>query len=474
MTGALLINRAATSVLYVLIARHLGVSIFGQFSLVYTLYIIFQAPAIFGLTDLIVREVAKDKSNFGKYLINGQFIVLLSSLASLGLWVLTVHLLGYSLQVIRASYLLGLALIPFAMCMVCEAIFKAFERMQFIVYAFALANLAKIVLVWLLISQGFGLIQIVGLLVIIQGAILLIEWYFIYRYFSRFSWTIDLSFCRKLARVASTFLGISVFTMIFLRLNVIVLSKLQGDIEVGLYNAAFVLAYAFMFISMGIKEAVYPVLSRTYRDSLARFKQYVERSAEFLISLALPLSVGFFLLADSILLLVYKEEFVVAAPVMRFLGWMLVPLSFNRILGGALLATGQQRANLVITIVNSASLLVLSIVLIHKFGLIGAGMAALTSQVLSFALHYGVVSRRVFPISIARVSWKPVVSSLFLAGLLVLIREVCGLLMVMLLAAFLYSSVLIGLNFIFGGPLRLVSVSLFRGKLGSGVRETRP
>lgn len=468
LTCALLIKRVTNFVLYILMARHLGVVVFGQFSLVYAFFIIFQVPAMFGLANLIVREVAKNKPDFDKYLINGHFITFLASLFSIGVWVLFVHLLGYSSEVIKATYLLGWALIPFAMSKVCEAIFQAFERMQFIVYAFALANLAKIGLVWLLLSRGFGMLQILGLLVAVQLAIFLIEWYFLLRHFPPISWAIDLSFCRKLAKTSITFLGIGVFTVVFLRLNIIVLSKLGGEVEVGLYNAAFQLCYVFMLISMSLTQAVFPVLSRTYTANLARFKQYSERSIEFLISIALPLAVGFLFLAEHILL-VYRTEFVAAAPVMRILGWMLVPLSFNRILGGVLLASGRQKANLAITIVNTVSLLFLSIALTTHFGLIGAGTAFLVSYIISWALHYSYVVRTVFPISISRVMWKPALASLVLAAFLLLLGKSQGLQVLIPSAIVLYGAVLLGLNFRFGGPLKSRSLGWLVGKSGSGI-----
>lgn len=471
MSSALLIKRASNFVLYLLIARQLGVLIFGQFSLVYTFYIIFQVPAMFGLANLIIREVAKDKSDFHKYLVNGHLVVLMASLVSLGIWALLVHLLGYSSQVIKASYLLGLALAPFAMSKVCEAIFTAFERMQFITYAFALTSLARIGLVWLLLRRGSGLIEIVGLLVIIQVVLLLMEWYFIYRYFPKPSWAIDLSFCRKLGKLSTTFLGISIFTALFLRLNIIVLSKMRGEMEVGLYNAAFQLTYVFMLISMSLPQSVYPVLSRTYKANRDKFKQYSERSIDFLISIALPLAVCFLFLADSILM-VYREEFVVAAPVMRILGWMLVPLSFNQILGGVLLASEHQRVNLLISMVSTVSLFVLSVIMIHNFGLMGAGVAALAAQIISFTLRYGFISRRVFPISIPGLIWKPMVASIFLAGLLLLIRRSYGLWIVMPSAFVLYGTLLLTLNLLFGGPLKSIRMSLLVEKSGPEILET--
>jgi O-antigen/teichoic acid export membrane protein len=420
-------------VLFILIARHLGVLIFGQFSLAYTFFIIFQVPAEFGLPNLIVREVAKDKSHFGKYLVNGHFIVLLASLASFGIWALLIHLLGYSPQVVRASYLLGLALIPFAMGTVCEAIFKAFERMQFIAYAFASANLVKIGLVWLFLSRGLDIKWIIAMLAMIQWILLLIEWYFIYRYFFRPAWVIDLAFCRKLAKVATTFLGIAAFAVVLLRLNIIVLSKLRGEVDVGLYNAAFQLTYFFMLLSMSLKQSIYPILSRSYNANAARFKRYSEGSIEFLLSFAIPLAVCFLFLADSILL-VYKDEFIAAASLLRLLGWVLIPVSFNSILGGVLLASNRQKANLLVQIINTACLLGLSLFCIHRFGLLGAGMALLVSHMISFTLLYRVVFRDVFSLSIFRVIWRPAVSGFFLAGFLALIREGHGLLLVLSLA----------------------------------------
>ena len=475
MSSAWLIHRGTSFLLYILIARHLGVLIFGQFSLVYTFFLIFQVPAVFGLAEFIVREVAKNKSDFDKYLVNGHFIVLISSLASMGLWILLVHLLGYSSQVIGMSYLLGLALIPFAMCAMCEAIFKAFERMQFVVYAFTLADLIKIGLVWLLLSRGFGLLPVIGLLVIIQVIVLLIEWCFIYRYFPKLSWDINLRFCRQLAKVATIFLGIAVFAVIFMRLNVIILSKFRGEVEVGLYNAVFMLTNFFMFISISYADAIYPVFSRTYRTSLTRFKQYTERSIEFLISLALPMAVGFFFLADSIILFVYGGEFVRATPVMRILGWMLIPRFFIRILGGVLLASGHQRANLTISMVNMVSLIGICVVLIHSFGIIGAGVAVLASYSISFVLHYKLVSKKVFPISILRAVWKPFVSSIFLSAFLIFIMKGHRLVIVVPLAILLYGAVLVGLNIIFGGPLKLVMAYWLGGKSKSemGGSDTR-
>jgi len=452
MTAAFLVKRVAHFVLHIFIARELGVLVFGQFSLAYAFYLIFQVPAMFGLGNLIVREVAKRKEQYGTYLVNAHLIVLVMSVTSMALWVAAAHALDYSPQVIRASALLGLALIPFSMSKICEAIFQAFERMQFIVYTFAAANVLMLGILWFLLRQGYGLMSIMLLLVSIELGVLLLELYFIHRFLPKTSYRLNFDFCRKLARISMTFLGIGISTSLFLQLNVIVLSKFRGEADVGLYNAAYKLSYSLMFISLSLKQAIYPVLSRLHNRDTFKFQQYSERSIEFLISFYIPLALAFFLLADGILLL-YREEFVPAAPVLRVLGWILIPLSFERILGGVLLASGHQKANLRIIIWSTLCMGLFSSLFIHLYGLIGAAMAFVAGLMVSFALHYVVVRRQVFPISIPRITWRPLLSGLVLVLLFMLLRQHWGWIWAGTSAIGLYLIVLLVLNHLTDGPL---------------------
>src|SRR6266705_473059 len=55
-------NRATSFVLYAMVARHLGTFEFGQLSLAFSLFYVFQVSAVAGLKILIVRDVAKDQS----------------------------------------------------------------------------------------------------------------------------------------------------------------------------------------------------------------------------------------------------------------------------------------------------------------------------------------------------------------------------------------------------------------------------
>src|SRR6267143_3472898 len=76
------LNRMTSFVLYAFVARHLGAHEFGQLTLAFTLFYTFQVCAVAGLKTLIIREVAKDRTQTGRYFLNGSVIVVLSSLSS--------------------------------------------------------------------------------------------------------------------------------------------------------------------------------------------------------------------------------------------------------------------------------------------------------------------------------------------------------------------------------------------------------
>src|SRR5439155_19634832 len=122
----------------------LGPLEFGRMSLALSLFYTFQVFAVAGLKTLITRQVARDRSQSDRYLVNGSAAVALASCASLGALAAFVHLMGYSRDTASVILLLSLALVPYALSAVAEAVFQAWEKMQYIAYANVSVNVAKI------------------------------------------------------------------------------------------------------------------------------------------------------------------------------------------------------------------------------------------------------------------------------------------------------------------------------------------
>src|SRR5204862_1152309 len=103
-------NRATSFVLYILVARNLGVHEFGQLALAFTIFYTFQVVAVAGLKTLIIREVAQDRTQTWQYFGNGAVVVIVSSAGSVLALLAFVRLMRYPADTGGVIVLLSLGL----------------------------------------------------------------------------------------------------------------------------------------------------------------------------------------------------------------------------------------------------------------------------------------------------------------------------------------------------------------------------
>jgi len=437
------VNKATYFILYALVARYLGVFEFGQMTLALTIFYTFQVFAVAGLKTLITREVARDKTKTDQYIVNGSVVVAGCSLLAMIVLVLFVRLMNYAEDTASIILILSLALLPYSLSAVYEAVFQAWEKMHYIAWANVPANFIQVSLAFLMLSHGYGLNHLVLLLSVSYIGKLGVEWWLLHKYITKPQLRIDLGFCLTMIRTTTTFLGLDVVIAISASLSIILLSKLASETEVGLYNAASQLLMPLMIICLSIKTSAFPLICMKFDRSHQNLKRIFEHMIELVIVITFPFVVGLFFLADSALLLLYGDEkFLLASGVLRIRVWGLLLIAINYILGMILLATMRERINLRISTINMLVNLIFGLILISQFGLIGAAITALLTIIVSFSQVYVYVAR-IFPsLALGRLVWKPVVASACMAFYLIMMRGQ-GIIFVVLSAGVLYVGVLL-------------------------------
>ena len=450
------LNRATTFVMYALVARHLGPFQFGQLSLALTLFYTFQVLAVAGLKTLIVREVAKHREQTDRYLVNGSLVVIFFSFLALGLMALFVKLMGYAPETSTVILLLSLGLLPYSITAICEGVFQAWERMHFIAMANVPANIVKVGMVYLLLSQGYQVRHLVILILLTYVGIAVIEWTVMLRFITRPRLQVDLSFGAGMVRSTLTFLGIDVIIAVWASLTTLLLSRLATETEVGLFSAATQLMVPVALIFQSVVMSVFPIMCRRFEPSFTGLKQIAEQLVELLLIIALPTAVGIYFIADSALLLLYGDEsFLEAVPVLRVVIWILVLRALTTALGQVLLASLRERITLRIVAVNTLISFVMGLLLIGRFGLMGAAVTVLLTGMVNFLQHYIPVSKLLSGISVGKLLWKPALAVSVMALYLFLAQDQ-GLWVNILGAALIYSTVLGGLIvWSNGGPRQL-------------------
>jgi O-antigen/teichoic acid export membrane protein len=413
------LNRATSFVLYALVARRLGAHEFGQLSLALTLFYIFQIFAVAGLKTLIIRQVTNDRSQTRLYFIHGCIIVALSSFAFLVVLSGFVRLMRYPAGTSLVILLLSLGLFPYAFSALCEGIFQAWEQMRYIPYVNVPVNIAKIGCAYVILSANRGLYAVVLVLLFSLVATAGIEAWIIFWRFPAPQASIDFHFSLTTIRSAVTFLGIDGTTAIMSALNVILLSKLATDTEVGLYSAATQLMVPLLLVYQSIAQSIFPVMCRKVEPGFQSLKRIAEQLIEVLLVLALPAVAGLFFLGDRALSILYKNPaFLQAFPALRIMAWILILQVFTSVLGQVLVASHREKVTLRIVVVDTLVNLLVGWPLISRFGLLGAALALLVTRVADCFQHYIPVSRLFSGIPLGKIVWKPIVAAAFMTAYL--------------------------------------------------------
>jgi O-antigen/teichoic acid export membrane protein len=448
-------NRATSFVMYALVARHLGAQEFGQLSLAFSLFYMFQVFAIAGLKVLVIRQVAKDRSQTSLYFINACMIVTVSSLTSVAALFAFVRLMHYPASTTLVALLLSLGLLPTAISAVCEGIFQAWEKMHFIAWVNVPANVAKIVATFLIFAKSLGLYAVILILLGSFFTIAVIEICIVLRQFPARHASINVAFSLATFRSAVTFLGIDGTLAIEGSVTVLYLSKLATVSQVGYYSAATQVMVPLFLVYQSIAQSIFPLMCRSIEHGLQNLKRIALHAVEILLMLALPAIAGIFFLGDWMLSILYKNPaFLQAAPALRIVAWTLILQVFSNVLGQVLLATHREKITLRIVVVDTLINLLVGWPLIKFFGLRGAALTLLINRLAGCIQHYIPVSRLLSGISIGKIVWKPIVAAGCMAAYMAMTSTQSGMLKG-ILATLIYGGTLLALNiWVSGGPRR--------------------
>lgn len=465
------VNRAATFVVYALVARYLGATEVGQLALALSLFYAFQVFAAAGVRTLITREVARDPRSLPRQLASGTLLVTLASAVAIAVLEGAVRALGYSRDTASVVLVLGLALLPQTLSVVCEAVFQGIGHVRYIAYAQLPVQAGRVVLAYLLLRHGYGVVHVAWLLLASHIAVATLEWCLMLRFLAPPSPTavvIGVSALRRtvasarvMARSSRTFLGIEGLTAISTSLNIVLLSAVEGVRAVGLYSAAVQLMIPITLVYQSVVLSVFPMLCRRFADGADQASPVVSRMLFLLVALAIPTAVGLFFLADSALLVYGARDFVEAATALRVMAWALIPAALTSVLGQVFLADSRERVTLRIVASNLVVSVIAGVILIAAFGLIGAAVAAVLARAVNLWQHYRPVSRLIPSLSLRHIGWKPAVAGLCMAAFFA-VAPAGHLVLTAACAGTLYLGVVLALTMTGGGPRR------FRAALSDG------
>jgi len=405
-------------------SRYLGVEGFGILSFALAFTGILGVFSEFGLNTLTVREVARNNSLARKYVGNIIIIKSILYIVFFGVIALSINILKYPEQTVKVVYIIALSTVFNSAGSIFNSIFQAFEKMEYVSIGTIVNSLLIFAGILFAIYQKYDIITFASIY-FFASLIVLIYSYFV------FSWKffvpnveLDFGFCKSVMQQSWPFFLSAIVDIVAFKVDMIMIEIMKGNISVGYYSAAYKLLEALMFIPGIFAASIYPAISKFFISSPESLKMVYQKGFKYLLILAFPIAVGTTLLANKIIFLIYKGEFVQSIFALQILIWT-VPLIFLSSLLGILLASiNRQALAFKINFIGMLLNICMNLVLIPKYNFIGSSLATVITSLISLILCYHFISKYIFKLSLYKLITKILISNLVMSLFIIYLVDI--------------------------------------------------
>ena len=422
----------------VLIARIFGVEEFGQIALAITITSILFFVADFGLTIYSTREVARDSSIIGALAGTSVRIKLVSSGLTLFIAWLVTSILDYPTDTTLLIYLFSGSAIIFSFSSIFIGILRGGNRFDYESIIYFVQNGMLLLLVLLVIKIDQSMVNIAFAFLASRVAGLLTSIFFFYRLKRKHYLSDSLLSFKNVSRKSFPFAAHALFGIIYMHADTVILSKISGDTEVGLYQAAMRIIIVLLYLQEIMVTAFFPSLSKLYKYSIEELIKRGKQLNFYLFILALPLSLSITLLGSMIIDTVYTPEFSNAALFLQILSSLVLLRFLGATYGILLSASDNQHLRMFTVIIAFLLNIGINTILIPKYGAMGAATTAMITNIFVLMIYVYFIKSKLNTFLIHS-SFIKVIALNFLLGLFIYSVRSTGLLFIVPTAIIIYA-----------------------------------
>jgi len=370
-------------VIAVILARYLGKTEFGVYNYIFTLLYLFAIIPNLGMNSILTREISSDRSRKKLLLGNALSLRLLLSLLAIILLSLTIILLKGRSYTSKLVWIASLGLL-LNIQTIYETMFRVDLRMHYPILSNVIKSVLYALFILLIIYLKLGLREIIlaSLFAGFVALLIMVRWskrYFpitpifnhnVFKYLLKECWPLALS---------------SLFVVIYIRIDVVMLEFMKGFEAIGSYSAAYKLTDALNIIPIAFVSSLFPLMSRYAKKDGKTFSYICYLGLKYMLIIIIPLLIGTTLLSERIIG-IYGTKFLTSAVTLRILIWSSFFVFLNIMLVNILISLRRQRIDALISGISIFINIGLNLFLIPKFSYNGAGIATVITQIFAFVV----------------------------------------------------------------------------------------
>ena len=379
--GARIVGLALSLITLGYITRYLGTSQFGQYSTVLAFLYLFVVFADLGLYSICVREISKPGADEKKIASNAFTIRLFFGLFVFALAPLIGLLFPYPGSV-KTGILVGASGYWFLSSQqVLIGVFQKYLKMDRIALAEISSRIANLILVIVVIWKKLGFLYIIAAFCGGPAVSFIITFLFARKYIL-IKLSFDFAYWKKILKESLPLGFASILTMVYFKLDTVMLSIFKSQTDVGIYGLAYKILESLLFFPAVLVGVVMPLMSKHALADPAKFKKITQKTLDILIVLIAPLIAAVFCLAPRIILFISGPEYLQAAAVLDVLIIATGIIYIAVLLSNMIIAIEKQKTLIYIYSFGAVFNIIANLIFIPKYSYFGAAATTLATELL--------------------------------------------------------------------------------------------
>ncbi len=365
-----------------LITSYLGQDGFGKYATVLAFFAFFSAIADLGLSSVTAREISREGADEEKILGNVVALRIISSgilvvLSPLILFFFSSYTRDIQIGIVFAS----IAIFFSTLSMTLNGIFQKHLAMDKVAMIEFLGKILQVAMVALIVKENWGFLAIASTLLVSLSFNALIA-FLLSRRYAAFHLRFDFSYWKTFLSESWPMGMTAIITFTYFKLDTILLSVLQSNAHVGIYNVAYKVIENLIFFPAMLAGLILPLLSRYIFTERAHFEEIANKTFKVFIIIVTPIIIGTWFLASDIIRIVSGTGFSESAPVLRILIFALGFIFFGHYFNMLLIVSNAQKKLMQTLAIAALFNIILNAFLIPRFSYMGAASTSLATEML--------------------------------------------------------------------------------------------
>jgi O-antigen/teichoic acid export membrane protein len=366
-------------VVTVLVIRYLGPEQFGLLSYAISFYGLFSAISILGLESISIRELVKQPGRRDDILGSVFLLRLVGGIVTIILIAITLYFSGEPTDISILILIVSTSAI-FQSFSVIDYYFRAEVKAKYSVYVMAASVLFMSALKILLIILEAPLIYF-AIVFSVEFFAAATGFLIVYKYnkLKIINWKFSKEIAINLLKDSWPLILSGLVVAIYMKIDQVMIKNILDSEDLGYYAAAVRISEAWYFIPIALTNSLFPAIVNAKNVNEKFYLNRMQKLYDLLAWMAIAIAVPVSIFSSDIINILYGSEFRSAAPVLTIYIWAGVAVFLGVASSQYLITENFTKLSFFRTLIGMVFNVILNLLLIPKYGIIGAAYATLIS-----------------------------------------------------------------------------------------------